>query len=434
MKIFSKKLILKNNFRSILKVATGKFSSYIINLIIAVSFTKKFGSESHGEYVFFISLAHILVSLYIFGLSNSNFKKLTFSEKQIQINFLFQNFILGLIISLIIATFLSFLYFILTQFILNLTFDLTIVLLFFVIILKSIYVFFIRSFRAINKISLFAMGEIPSQILILTLAIFFIEKLNDKIILNLLLIGWGTGLLISISIIVYTFRNYFNKIEFDFKFLRNINHFKELFIVTSNTNLVILSENFIPIILKFFNDNIIISNYDLIKRVVSLPMFILPVTNSIIAPLSIKYFREKKNKKFEKITQQLSMFSFGFCLIFFFSSLILYDRFLIDFFEITRADNIILIIGLFCFGYCFHTFSGPNNLVLNLNEKHFSLLKNNLFCSFGFILILFLSFNFFNDFLFISAISSCLYFLTINYVNLRLIKKTFGIQLTILKV
>ena len=211
---------------------------------------------------------------------------------------------------------------------------------------------------------------------------------------------------------------------------------KEQFQVMLNSNMVLLGENLPVFILRNFDYNLV-GIFDILKKLTSLPVFILPVTNSIIGPYSLSYFKQKRYLEFEKLALSVSKISLLLSILYFL--VIIYDinvsSMIFDFFNIEKNLFINKAIYFLILGFLIHVVSGANNLILNLNNCEGSLLRTNFLGIVIFLTIILISPLYFNDSHLINVCFSMLiYYVFVNYRNLHIVKKNFGIKMTILQI
>lgn len=412
-------------------VFVGKVISYALTVLIAIKCTKIYGTSFYGQLAYVLSLSNILSSFYSFGFSN-NIEKLIFTESDREkiANDLKIKLRQLLVVSPIICLTTNLIY-ISISVLLKTNIDLITIIAINISLIRAILLVIIRAFRSLKNYSLYALGELPHYI------IFFIIIITIKGgIFKILLFLLGSW---SVLLLVYaiTMRN---KYLFNWKIIENKNlafsqNYLEQFRVMLNSNLVVLGEN-LPIIILKFIDLKMAGIFDILKKVVSLPVFILPVTNSIIGPYSLKYFAEKRNKEFQKIALKVSIIGFILTVLYFgLITIDLYvnEGYLINILNLTMNHTNNLVLVILMVGFLIHVVSGANNLILNLNGREKDLLLTNFY---GLILFLISATIFhlynFNSLLGI-AISCSVYYLFINYRNLILIKLRFGVRMSILQ-
>lgn len=413
-------------------VFIGKVVSYIITILIAYQCSNIYGNEYYGKLVYVITLSHILSSFFTFGISNK-IEKLVFVEddKTIITSILKEKFFLCFLLSISLC-FCSVFFYLLFNTIFGLNYDLITLIGIVIAVIRTFLLVTIRALRSVKNYKLYALGEVPNQILFLILISYINFEFNK--VLSVLTLTWLLSLGFYLTIL---FKKYNSNVKIKWKNLINSkSDLKEQFKVMLNSNMVLLGENLPVFILRKLDYNLV-GIFDILKKLTSLTVFILPVTNSIIGPYSLNYFKQNRYLEFQKLALRVSKISLLISILYFL--VIIYDinisLMIFDFFNIENNLYTNIAIYFLMLAFLIHVVSGANNLILNLNNCEGSLLRTNFLGIFIFFTSILISPIFFNDLYLINVCFSMLiYYIFINYRNLHIVKKNFGIKMSILQI
>ena len=315
----------------------------LLNLTLTLIIINKLSELSYGQYIYFISLISILLTLSCMGIPILLAKDISATRDKISShNGISSLIIISFIFPIILELLLLFIFFIIIN--PDIIKEFKIYFLFY--LTQSIILNVLVSFNvAVDKQVRSQLTETYIRLPFMILLFLSIEYLNIK----LLLFSLNIGLFLSIVILFYFslpelktfFKNFFN-------FSIKLNSFKQIFILGITTIIYGLYSRTDVLMLEYLVDLPQVSIYNLAFIVGHIPLLIISSLNPFIQTIisrdskAKKFINSKKILIFSRFSMAIFSFLFFIFYIFFFKKII--SAFIPSFYEESLSISIYLLI------------------------------------------------------------------------------------------